>query len=74
MCAWALSRSKEGTRYPGWTVVSRHVGAENQTQVLCQNSKFSKPLSHLSRARVSRTLNFHCEKTDSTLKQVFKLL
>lgn len=30
------------------TVVSHHVGARNQTQVLWRKSQFSYPLSHLS--------------------------
>lgn len=34
-------------------VVSCNVGAGNQTQVLCKSSKWSSPLSHLSRLTIS---------------------
>lgn len=45
--AWCSWRGKEGIK-TGVTVVGQHVGAVNQTQILCNNSKCSKQLSQIS--------------------------
>lgn len=51
ICAWSPHMSKQDIRSPGPGVpdVSHHVGAENQTPVLCKSSKCSKPFKSKSK-------------------------
>lgn len=57
LCAWCHWRSEESMDLLElWMVVNLYVDALSQTQVLCK-SKYSKPLSHLSRLKNIENLN-----------------